>query len=76
MQPDDKDAAVLPHRIDGSFALIHRPMPTPARTSGSRTRPICATGGAQAALPARRGAWWDANKVGLSPPLIETPRAG
>jgi len=25
-------------------------------------------------LPARRGSWWDANKVGLSPPLIETPR--
>ena len=25
-------------------------------------------------LRARRGGWWDANKVGLSPPLIETPR--
>ena len=25
-------------------------------------------------LQARKGAWWDANKVGLSPPLIETPR--
>ena len=25
-------------------------------------------------LPARRGGWWDANKVGLSPLLIETPR--
>jgi predicted GH43/DUF377 family glycosyl hydrolase len=25
-------------------------------------------------LQARRGAWWDANKIGLSPPLIETPR--
>src|SRR5579863_10352572 len=23
-------------------------------------------------LPARRGAWWDANKIGLSPPPIET----
>src|SRR5207253_6835010 len=23
---------------------------------------------------ARRGAWWDANKIGLSPPPIETPR--
>ena len=28
----------------------------------------------QADAPARKGAWWDANKVGLSPPLIETPR--
>src|SRR5262249_43949242 len=25
-------------------------------------------------MPARRGAWWDANKIGLSPPPIETPR--
>lgn len=26
------------------------------------------------ALLARKGSWWDANKVGLSPPLIETAR--
>ena len=26
-------------------------------------------------LQARKGGWWDANKVGLSPPLIETPNA-
>lgn len=25
-------------------------------------------------LPARRGSWWDANKIGLSPPPIETDR--
>jgi len=25
-------------------------------------------------LPARRGGWWDAAKVGLSPPPIRTPR--
>jgi len=32
-------------------------------------------GGAQAdGWLARKGAWWDANKVGLSPPLIETSR--
>jgi predicted GH43/DUF377 family glycosyl hydrolase len=24
-------------------------------------------------LQARRGAWWDANKIGLNTPLIETP---
>src|SRR5688572_27643769 len=26
MQPDDKDAALLPRRVNGNFALIHRPM--------------------------------------------------
>jgi predicted GH43/DUF377 family glycosyl hydrolase len=25
-------------------------------------------------LEARRGGWWDANKIGLSPPPIETPQ--
>ena len=33
-------------------------------------------GGHKLVLPARRGAWWDANRVGLSPPLIETPAGG
>jgi predicted GH43/DUF377 family glycosyl hydrolase len=31
-------------------------------------------GGHKLVLQARKGAWWDANKVGLSPPLIATPR--
>jgi predicted GH43/DUF377 family glycosyl hydrolase len=31
-------------------------------------------GGHKLVLQARKGSWWDANKVGLSPPLIETPR--
>ena len=26
MQPDDKDAALLPRRVNGNFALIHRPV--------------------------------------------------
>jgi predicted GH43/DUF377 family glycosyl hydrolase len=73
MQPDDKDAALLPRRIDGSFALIHRPVEdtaahiwlslSPDLTNWGTHRPI---------LLARRGSFWDANKVGLSPPPIET----
>jgi predicted GH43/DUF377 family glycosyl hydrolase len=31
-------------------------------------------GGHKLMLTARKGAWWDAHKIGLSPPLIETPR--
>ena len=31
-------------------------------------------GGHKLMLQARKGGWWDANKVGLSPPLIETQR--
>ena len=29
MQPEDKDAALFPHRIDGHWALIHRPVGAP-----------------------------------------------
>jgi predicted GH43/DUF377 family glycosyl hydrolase len=73
MQPDDKDAALLPRRIDGSFALVHRPMhDSGAHVWISYSPDLRNWGGHKLMLPARKGAWWDANKVGLSPPLIET----
>jgi predicted GH43/DUF377 family glycosyl hydrolase len=75
MQPDDKDAALLPRRIDGNFALIHRPMAdSGAHVWISFSPDLRNWGSHKLVLQARRGAWWDANKVGLSPPLIETPR--
>jgi predicted GH43/DUF377 family glycosyl hydrolase len=77
MQPDDKDAALLPRRIDGSFALIHRPIADYAGRGAhvwmSFSPDLRNWGGHKLLLEARKGAWWDANKVGLSPPLIETP---
>ena len=75
MQPDDKDAALLPRRIGGNFALIHRPVAdSGAHVWISLSPDLHNWGSHKLVLPARRGAWWDANKVGLSPPLIETPR--
>ena len=75
MQADDKDAAMMPRRIDGRFALLHRPMADAAAHVWISFSPdLRHWGGHKLVLPARRGGWWDANKVGLSPPLIETPR--
>jgi predicted GH43/DUF377 family glycosyl hydrolase len=75
MQPDDKDAALLPRRIDGNFALLHRPMTdTGAHIWMSFSPDLRNWGNHKLVLQARKGGWWDANKVGLSPPLIETPR--
>jgi predicted GH43/DUF377 family glycosyl hydrolase len=75
MAPEDKDAALLPHRIGGHWALIHRPV------GGSRANmwisyspDLRHWGSHKVMLEARRGAWWDANKIGLSPPPIETER--
>jgi len=75
MQPDDKDAAMLPRRIDGMFALVHRPIAdSGAHVWISYSPDLRSWGGHRMMLQARRGGWWDANKVGLSPPLIETER--
>ncbi|MGE5740703.1 MAG: glycosidase [Candidatus Aminicenantes bacterium RBG_16_66_30] len=73
LQPDDKDAALLPYKIDGNYALIHRPMTDRgAHIWISYSPDLRNWGGHKLVLAARRGAWWDANKVGLSPPLIQT----
>lgn len=75
MQPEDKDAALLPRRVDGSFALLHRPMAvTGAHIWMSFSPDLRNWGNHKPVLQARKGGWWDANKIGLSPPLIETPR--
>src|SRR6202023_1385979 len=69
MPPDDKDSALLPRRIDGYWALIHRPMtPLGAHMWISYSPDLRHWGRHRLMLEARRGAWWDANKIGLSPP--------
>ena len=73
MQPEDKDAALLPHRINGQWALIHRPVsPASAHMWISYSEDLRNWGTHKKILEARLGGWWDANKIGLSPPPIET----
>ena len=61
MSPDDKDAALLPRRINGSWALIHRPMtPLGAHIWVSYSDDLRHWGDHKLMLEARRGAWWDA----------------
>jgi predicted GH43/DUF377 family glycosyl hydrolase len=75
MPPEDKDAALLPHRIGGFWALIHRPVtPTGAHMWISYSPDLRHWGSHKVILEARRGGWWDANKIGLCSPPIETPR--
>lgn len=75
MPPEDKDAALLPRRINGLWALIHRPVSAArAHMWISYSSDLVHWGGHELMLEARKGAWWDANKIGLSPPAIETPR--
>ena len=76
MSPEDKDAAVFPRRFVNRYAMIHRPVS--AGSSGAHiwlsfSPDLTHWGDHHILLQARRGAWWDANKIGLSPPPLETP---
>jgi len=73
MPPDDKDAAVLPHKIDGRWAMLHRPSgPHGGHIWISYSPDLCHWGDHRLVMHARRGSWWDAAKIGLCPPPIQT----
>jgi predicted GH43/DUF377 family glycosyl hydrolase len=74
MPPEDKDAALLPRKIGDCWALVHRPVTSllGAHMWISYSPDLRHWGSHRLILEARRGAWWDANKIGLSPPPILT----
>jgi predicted GH43/DUF377 family glycosyl hydrolase len=74
MPPDDKDAALFPHRFDGRWIMIHRPAPLTglAHIWISYSPDLRHWGDHAVLLEAREGAWWDAGKIGLGPPPLAT----
>lgn len=76
MPPEDKDAALFPVRFNGRWAMIHRPvsyLPTlKANIWISFSPDLKHWGDHQVLIKARKGSWWDANKIGLSPPPLRT----
>ncbi|MBC7336974.1 MAG: glycosidase, partial [Clostridia bacterium] len=77
MPPEDKDSSLFPRRFKGRWLLIHRPMPvTPgagAHIWVSYSPDLTHWGDHRILLEARQGGWWDARKIGLNTPPIETP---
>ena len=74
MPPEDKDAALLPGRFRGQWVMLHRPVPA---SGGAHIWMSCSPdlrhwGSHRIVIEARRGAWWDAGKIGMSPPPVET----
>jgi len=76
LPPENKDAALFPVRFGGRWALIHRPV-----TGGfgahmwlSFSPDLAHWGDHRVLIEARDGAWWDARKIGLSTPPLETER--
>lgn len=72
LPPEDKDAALLPRKINGLYVLIHRPIIRgEAHIWISFSPDLKYWGGHRVLIPVRPG-WWDNSKVGLGPPPVET----
>jgi len=76
MPPEDKNAALLPYRINGLWAMVHRPFSDIAHMWISYSNDLKHWGDHRLMMEARRGAWWDANRIGLSPPQLRLPKDG
>jgi predicted GH43/DUF377 family glycosyl hydrolase len=78
MPPEDKDAALFPTTFGGRWALLHRPAPAMSGLGAhvwlSYSPDLRHWGDGRVLVHARRGGWWDANKVGLGPPPLLTER--
>jgi predicted GH43/DUF377 family glycosyl hydrolase len=76
MPPEDKDAALFPVRFNGNWAMLHRPVakyPTIESNIWLSFSPnLKHWGDHRELIHARRGSWWDANKIGLSTPPMAT----
>ena len=77
LPPEDKDSAIFPRKIGGKWMLIHRPMAASlvpgTHIWASSSDDLIHWSDPRVLIPARTGAWWDANTVGLSAPPLETP---
>jgi beta-1,2-mannobiose phosphorylase / 1,2-beta-oligomannan phosphorylase len=73
-QPEDKNAALLPERLDGKWILFHRPKA--AGVGGdmqlSRSDDLVSWSAPEPVLQPRAGAWWDSLRIGLGPPPLRT----
>ena len=74
--PEDKNAALLPHRIDGRWVLLHRPMTQFGGAHGeillSRSDDLVSWSAPEQVLQPRAGAWWDSLRIGIGPPPLRT----
>jgi predicted GH43/DUF377 family glycosyl hydrolase len=74
--PEDKNAALLPYRVDGRWALLHRPKTQFGGGHGeihlSSSDDLVSWSAPEQVLKPRIGAWWDSLRIGIGPPPIRT----
>ena len=75
-QPEDKNAALLPYRIDGRWVMLHRPRTQFGAGRGeillSRSDDLVSWSPPETVLRTRDGAWWDSLRIGIGPPPLRT----
>jgi predicted GH43/DUF377 family glycosyl hydrolase len=75
-QPEDKNAALLPHRVNGRWVLLHRPKTQYGGARGeiliSRSDDLISWSAPEQVLQPRAGAWWDSLRIGIGPPPLWT----
>jgi predicted GH43/DUF377 family glycosyl hydrolase len=76
MPPEDKNASLLPRRVGDHFVLFHRPVSVISARADvwlSRSTDLRSWTTPEPVMQSRTGAWWDATRIGMGPPAIETP---
>lgn len=76
MPPEDKNASLFPRRIQDHFVLFHRPVSVLSARADvwlSRSKDLRSWTTPEPVMQSRQGAWWDATRIGMGPPPIETP---
>ena len=75
-QPEDKNAALFPHTIDGRWVMLHRPKTEFGGAHGeivlSRSADLVSWSSPEQVLQPRDGAWWDSLRIGIGPPPLRT----
>jgi len=73
---EDKDAALFPRRINGKWALLHRPMVAQYAPAAhiwlSYSEDLIHWDERRVVLICHRGGWWDNSRIGLAAPPLET----
>jgi predicted GH43/DUF377 family glycosyl hydrolase len=73
MTPEDKNAVLLPRRVEGNWVLFHRPTSRHGADIWlSRSSDLQSWSTPELVMSRRPGGWWDSARIGMGAPPIET----
>lgn len=72
--PDNKDGALFPKKINGLYAMLHRPSVGGGSIWIGYSPDLTFWGKSEVVVPTRSGPWWDGTRVGAGLPPIKTEK--